>query len=94
MTHDELPGAYETPPPTGRVTADGHADGLAPVRSLDLSAVDSVDDLVRGMSHTSFGGRRLGEAADVLEAMVRDEACFRVLTLSAGSTRSSRPARS
>jgi deoxyhypusine synthase len=41
---------------------------------------------VRGMGQTAFGGRRLGEAADVLEAMVRDESCFRVVTISGAMT--------
>jgi deoxyhypusine synthase len=64
----------------------GHEDGLAALSPLDLGATGSVDALVRGMSHTAFGGRRLGEAADVLEAMVRDEGCFRVLTVSGAMT--------
>jgi deoxyhypusine synthase len=38
------------------------------------------------MSQTSFGGRRLGEAADVLEEMVRDDGCFRVVTISGAMT--------
>jgi deoxyhypusine synthase len=38
------------------------------------------------MANTAFGGRRLGEAADVLEAMVRDAACFRVVTVSGAMT--------
>ncbi len=65
---------------------DGHEDGLQPLRSLDLAATDSVDALVRGMASTSFGGRDLGEAADIVEAMVRDEQCFKVLTLSGAMT--------
>jgi len=64
----------------------GHSDGLVPVRSLDLSAVHSVDELVRGMAATSFGGRALGEAADILEIMVRDPGCKVVLTLSGAMT--------
>ena len=64
----------------------GHSDGLQPVRSLDLARVASVDDLVRGMAATSFGGRSLGEAADILEAMVRDPGCKVVLTLSGAMT--------
>ena len=64
----------------------GHDDGLEPLASLDLGATGSVDALVRAMSQTAFGGRRLGEAADVFEAMVRDEACFRVLTVSGAMT--------
>jgi deoxyhypusine synthase len=64
----------------------GHSDGLTPVRSLDLAQVGSVDDLVRAMSATSFGGRSLGEAADILETMVREPGCKVVLTLSGAMT--------
>jgi deoxyhypusine synthase len=64
----------------------GHDDGLEPLAPLDPSVVAGVDDLVRAMSRTAFGGRRLGEAADVLEAMVRDESCFRVVTISGAMT--------
>jgi deoxyhypusine synthase len=38
------------------------------------------------MGQTAFGGRRLSRAADVLEAMVRDESCLRVLTVSGAMT--------
>lgn len=64
----------------------GYSDHLEPMESLDLGKIESVNDLVRGMSHTAFGGRSLGEAADVLEAMVRDKDCFVVLTLSGAMT--------
>jgi deoxyhypusine synthase len=64
----------------------GHEDGLDPLAPLDLAAADGVDALVRAMGRTAFGGRRLGEAADVLEAMIRDEDCFRVLTVSGAMT--------
>ncbi len=64
----------------------GHEDGLEPLAPLDLAAADSVDALVRAMANTAFGGRRLGEAADVLEAMVRDESCVRVVTISGAMT--------
>ena len=64
----------------------GRDDDLEPLRPLDIANVASVDDLVRAMSQTAFGGRRLGEAADVLEAMVRDETCFRVVTISGAMT--------
>ncbi len=59
---------------------------LESLEALDLSKCNSVNDLVRSMAKTSFGGRRLGEAADVLEAMIRDKDCFRVLTLSGAMT--------
>ncbi len=70
----------------GRVLSDGHADGLEALEALDLVRVRSADELVRAMSRTAFGGRSLGEAADVLEAMVRDPECFVVLTLSGAMT--------
>jgi deoxyhypusine synthase len=65
---------------------DGTQDNLTPTEPLDLSAVKTVDDLVRQMGMTAFGGRCVGEAADVLETMVRDEDCFVVLTLSGAMT--------
>ncbi len=65
---------------------DGHADRLEPLAPLDVAALEGVDALVRAMGGTAFGGRRLGEAADVLEAMVRDEQCYRVVTVSGAMT--------
>lgn len=64
----------------------GHEDGLEPIHPLDVTAVEGVDGLLRAMADTAFGGRRLGEAADLLEAMVRDEDCFRVVTVSGAMT--------
>jgi deoxyhypusine synthase len=64
----------------------GHEDGLDPLSPLDPGETDSVDALVRAMSQTAFGGRRLGEAADILEEMVRDTECFRVVTISGAMT--------
>lgn len=70
----------------GRTLNDGTQDGLEPLETLDLNRIHSADDLVRAMSRTSFGGRTLGEAADVLEAMIRDPDCLVVLTLSGAMT--------
>src|SRR5262247_281408 len=64
----------------------GVDDGLTPLTALDPSATQTVDQLVRAMCQTAFGGRRLGEAADVFEAMVRDPECWRVLTISGAMT--------
>ena len=64
----------------------GHEDGLTPLSPLDPRRATSVDALVRAMAQTAFGGRRLGEAADVLEEMVRDAECFRVVTMSGAMT--------
>ncbi len=64
----------------------GHGDGLEPLVPLDVGRLDSVDALLAAMANTAFGGRRLGEAASALEAMVRDESCFRVVTISGAMT--------
>ena len=61
-------------------------DRLVPLESLDLSKVRTVNDLVRAMSKTAFTGRQVGEAADVLEAMARDQDCFVVMTLAGAMT--------
>src|SRR5713226_7592853 len=61
-------------------------DRLIPLEPLDLGRVRSIDDLVRAMSKTAFTGRQIGEAADVLEAMARDEECFVVMTLAGAMT--------
>ncbi len=61
-------------------------DRLVPLEPLDLGKVQSVDGLVHAMSKTAFTGRQLGEAADVLEAMARDEECFVVMTLAGAMT--------
>src|SRR5438132_5570243 len=65
---------------------DGRADGLQPLESLDLDRVKSFADLVRAMSKTAFSGRSLGEALDVVLAMVKDPDCKVVLTLSGAMT--------
>jgi deoxyhypusine synthase len=61
-------------------------DKLIPLEPLDLGQVHSIDALVRAMGKTAFTGRQVGEAADVLEAMARDEECFVVMTLAGAMT--------
>jgi deoxyhypusine synthase len=87
--HDHPP--HSRPPKTrptdpARRLADGVSDGLVPLEALDLGKIGSIDALVRGLSSTAFGGRSVGEAADVLEAMVRDPECLVVATLSGAMT--------
>ena len=59
---------------------------MVPSGPLDLNHVRSIDDLVRAMGKTAFSGRKIGEAADVLEAMARDKDCFVVMTLAGAIT--------
>src|SRR5262249_40435105 len=61
-------------------------DKLSPVFPLDLGKARSIDALVRQMADTAFTGRQLGEAADVLEAMARDQDCLVVMTLAGAMT--------
>jgi len=69
-----------------RAANDGNTDGLTPLTTLDLGSVADIDELLAGMALTSFGGRNLGEAAEVLESMVLDPECTVVLTLSGAMT--------
>src|SRR3989338_10730648 len=55
--------------------ATGFSDNLQPLETLDLSKIKGFDDLAKAMSKTAFGGRTLGEAADVLYEMATDKDC-------------------
>jgi deoxyhypusine synthase len=65
---------------------DGISDHLQPTIPLDLADVHSVQDLVQAMQQTGFGGRAVGEAADVLVDMITDPDCFVVGTFSGAMT--------
>ncbi len=65
---------------------DGAKDELVPLEALDPLKIKTFDDMVRAMSKTAFGGRALGEAVDVLEAMANDPDCLIVVTLSGAMT--------
>jgi deoxyhypusine synthase len=70
----------------GRKFHDGATDGLQALESLDPEKVRSFSDLLVAMQKTAFGGRRLGEAFEVLTSMVQDPDCFVVMTLSGAMT--------
>ena len=61
-------------------------DRLTPIYPLDLSKIQTIDDLVRAMGQTAYTARQIGDGADVLEAMARDKDCTVVLTLSGALT--------
>ena len=69
-----------------RTLHDGDQDGLTPLRSLNVKHTHTVSELLAGMSKTAFGGRRLGEALDVTQAMVSDPDCLVVVTMSGAMT--------
>lgn len=64
----------------------GFSDKLQPLESLDLGKIKNFDDLAKGLAKTSFGGRTVGEAVDVLYEMVNDPDCFVVGTFSGAMT--------
>ena len=67
-------------------SATGYSDNYQPLEALDLSKVNTVNDMVNRMKNCAFGARNVGEAADVLETMIKDKDCFKVLTLSGAMT--------
>lgn len=60
--------------------------GLSPLESLDPDKIEDFDQLLTAMSRTSFNGRSLGEALDVMEEMVTDPECLVVGTFSGAMT--------
>ena len=64
-------------------TADAELEALLPLDPFETSTASS---LLAAMSRTSFAGRRLGEAADILHEMVADPACAVVMTLAGAMT--------
>ena len=65
---------------------DGRDDGLDPLESLNPADVRTFSDLLRAMRKTAFGGRQLGEAFEVMQAMHQDPDCLVVATLSGAMT--------
>jgi len=59
---------------------------LEPLESLDLNKIEDFDQVLAAMSKTSFGGRQLGNAADILTEMFADPGDLTVLTLSGALT--------
>ena len=65
---------------------DGRDDSLEPLESLDPDRVRTFADLLQAMQKTAFGGRQLGEAFAVMQAMVDDPDCLVVATVSGAMT--------
>ena len=60
--------------------------GLEPLAPIDVRKIHDFDDLLAAMALTSFGGRQVGEAAEVLTEMFEDPKCLRVLTMTGAMT--------
>lgn len=65
---------------------DGARDGLTPLSPLDLNKITDFDEMLAALSRTAFGGRNLGDAAEVLHLMVTDPECTIVGTFSGAMT--------
>ena len=65
---------------------DGKVDGLSPLESLDLGKVDTFSELLEAMGKTSFSGRKLAEAYEVLLELASDKECSLILTISGAMT--------
>jgi deoxyhypusine synthase len=77
----------DPPRPTfGRELHRGAEDGLEAVRPLEIRRATDISALVHEMRRTAFGGRQVGEAAEVLQAMVEDPGCLVVGTFSGAMT--------
>ena len=60
--------------------------GLKPLEAIDIRQINDFDELLQAMALTSFGGRNVGEAAEVLTEMFADDTCKRVLTITGAMT--------
>ena len=69
-----------------RHLSDGISDGLEPLTPLDLRKCSTVSELVAAMGRTSFTARGVGEAADLLYEMSRDQEMMVVGTFSGAMT--------
>ena len=77
---------HKRPPRAEEDYADGWSHGLKPLEPFDVMKAGSIAEMLDRMSRTAFGGRNLGEAADVLHEMVTDPKCFVVGTFSGAMT--------
>jgi deoxyhypusine synthase len=71
---------------TERTFHDGESDGLEALEALDPATIHSFSDLLGAMKKTAFGGRRLGEAFEILSKMIQDPDCAVIMTLSGAMT--------
>jgi len=52
------------------------------IAPIDISKIESIDNLLHAMKFCGFQGRNLGIAAEILYQMFNDEDCLTILTLS------------
>lgn len=69
-----------------RELRDGRHDGFEPLESLNPDTINTFGDLLQAMRKTAFGGRQLGEAFEVMQAMTSDANTLVVATISGAMT--------
>ncbi len=86
MSKPTCPG--QRPEPTQERSKDSFVRGeqLRSLEGMELNAVQDFDQLLQRMARTSFQGRNLGRAAEVLELMFSEPDNLVVLTISGALT--------
>jgi deoxyhypusine synthase len=80
------PRVTALPKPHERTLGHGAEHGMQPIEFPDSEQIKTFCDLAAAMRGTTAGGRDVGQAVDVVRAMIADKKCFRVLTLSGNAT--------
>jgi len=64
--------------------AKTHKDGylIRKISPIDIKKIHDIDDLLNSLKFCGFQGRNLGNAAEILYQMFKDEKCLTILTLS------------
>ncbi|MFH0837507.1 MAG: deoxyhypusine synthase [Candidatus Aenigmatarchaeota archaeon] len=57
-----------------------------PIKHIKIVKNQTVDNLVKQMTHTAFNARRLGHGADLLETMIKEKDCKVFMTLAGAMT--------
>lgn len=65
---------------------NGLEHGFKPLEQIELEKIFSFSDLAKQMANTSFGGRTVGRAAEVMTSMFNDPDCTVIATLSGAMT--------
>jgi deoxyhypusine synthase len=80
------PPVEEMRKPHERKLGTGKEHGMKPVTFPHPNEIHTFGDLTKAMGETTAGARDLGKAVEVVKAMMADEGCTVVLTLSGNAT--------
>lgn len=80
------PPVTKLPKPHERKLGHGKEHGMEPIAFPHADEIHTFAGLAEAMGGTTAGGRDVGKALEVLQAMKADKKCFTVLTLSGNAT--------